>query len=286
MFTVKRKPAVIATAAVLAAIGIGGGVANAATTHTNAATSTVALPAASPIIGCVTGSSRTVEHVFTTGTGFQKSGGCPSGSFAFQAGAKGATGAAGAKGATGATGAKGATGATGANGQTGAQGPSGVVSAVNTQLVTGTPVNVPTGGSFFGKSVQVATANLPAGGTYLLNLSAQSEPSADTSSGGVVPQFFVYDQPKNASFTGDLLNIGSGTLAPAGTGHDSYASGTAIVTVTAPTTLIVYGFGYDNDSGASDFNLIAGSLSAVQLNVAQAGSSADLGDAKAGRAAA
>ena len=78
------------------------------------------------------------------------------------------------------------------------------------------------------KAVQVGSADLPAAGTYLLNLSAQSEPSADTSPAGVQPQFFVYDQAKNASFTGDLLNIGSGTLAPAGTGHDSYASGTAI----------------------------------------------------------
>jgi hypothetical protein len=223
-------------AAVAVAVGVGGGIALAA--------NSAAAP--SPLFGCINLTTRTISAAHTASAPT-----CPKGTFPFQTGAKGATGAAGAKGATGTT---------------GATGPSGVQAVINEPLTA--TAGVPTGGSFNAKAVQVGTAKLPAKGTYLLNLSAQSEPSADTSSAGVQPQFFVYDQPKNANFTGDLLDIGSGTLAPAGTEHDSYASGTAVVTVDGPTTLLVYGFGYDNDSGASDFNLITGSISAVQLTPA------------------
>lgn len=171
----------------------------------------------------------------------------------------GGTGPAGPTGATGETGPAGATGAAGA------QGPSGV-QAIDTSKLTAT-ADVPTGGSFNSKAIEVGSIDLKAG-TYLVNLSAQSEPSADSSAAGVQPQFFLYDQVKNASFAGDLLNIGSGTLAPAGTNHDNYASGSAVITLSSDTTLIVYGFGYDNDSGASDFDLIAGDITAVQLTPA------------------
>jgi hypothetical protein len=156
------------------------------------------------------------------------------------------------------------TGTTGSQGPAGATGPSGV-QAINMSKLTAT-ASVPTGGSFNSKAVQVGSIDLKAG-TYLINLSAQSEPSADTAA-GVQPQFFLYNQAKNSSFTGDLLNIGSGTLAPKGTNHDNYASGSAIVTLSSNTTLLVYGFGYDNDSGASDYSLIAGSIDAVQLTPA------------------
>jgi hypothetical protein len=238
-FTRKRLALVVAPLAVLAvALGVGGGVAFASSSA-----------APSPLFGCISTSTRTISQAHTASVPT-----CPAGTFQFQTGANGAPGKTGA------------TGAAGAKGATGAQGPSGVQAVVNTPIAGMS--GVPTGGSFNSKAVQVGTANLPAAGTYLLNLSAQSEPSADSSSGGVVPQFFVYDQPKNADFTGDLLNIGAGTLAPAGTDHDSYASGSAVVTVDGPTQLIIYGFGYDNDSGASDFNLITGGLTAVQLTPA------------------
>lgn len=217
----------------VALIAAGAGIASAA--------SSTAPPAASR--GCVSGSARTLVNVFENASSFK---GCTTAQgFAVTLAGGGPAGAQGAQGAPG---------------------PSGVQAVVNEPLTATS--DVPTGGSFFSKAVQVGTVTLPGAGTYLLNLSAQSEPSADTSAAGVQPQFFVYDQPKNSGFVGDLLNIGSGTLAPAGTSHDSYASGSQIVKVTGPTTLYVYGFGYDNDQGASDYNLIAGSVNAVQLTPA------------------
>jgi hypothetical protein len=232
----KRKfKYILAGAGAAGLIAAGAGIAS-------AATSTTPPPATR---GCV-GVGRALTNVYENSTSFP---GCTTKQgFAVSLSGAGTTGPAGPAGARGPA------------------GPSGVQAVVTAPLTA--TAGVPTGGSFNSKAVQVGTASLPAAGTYLLNLNAQSEPSADTSSAGVQPQFFVYDQAKNASFTGDLLNIGSGTLAPAGTDHDSYASGTQIVTVTGPTTLYIYGFGYDNDSGASDFNLIAGSLNAVQLTPA------------------
>jgi len=207
--------------------------------------------APSSIYGCDTGSGRALTGVYTVPTNFQP---CKNG---FPV-----TVASGLAGKTGATGPKGEEGATGA---TGATGPSGVT-ATSVTALTATS-EVPTGGSFNSKAVVVGTVDLKAG-TYLVTLAAQSEPSSDTSAAGVEPQFFLYDQVKNAAFEGDLLNIGSGTLAPAGTSHDLYDSGTALITLTSDTTLYVYGFGYDNDTGASDYNLIAGSLTAVRITPA------------------
>jgi hypothetical protein len=68
----------------------------------------------------------------------------------------------------------------------------------------------------------------------------------------VFPQFFVYNQAANASFAGDLFNVGSGPLASDSTTIDSYYSGSAVYT--APpggVTLHVYAFGYDNDTSAA-----------------------------------
>jgi Collagen triple helix repeat (20 copies) len=246
----------IAVAALLV-IGAGSGYAMASVSTTPAA--------ASNLYGCVNGSTRALENVYTLPQNFQ---GCTNGFPITVASGKdgttGPAGPAGVAGTNGTNGAPGATGPAGVKGDTGATGPSGV-QAINTSKLT-TTASVPTGGSFNSKALQVGSIDLKAG-TYLINLSAQSEPSADTAT-GVQPQFFLYNQTKNSSFTGDLLNIGSGTLAPAGTNHDNYASGSAIVTLSSDTTLLVYGFGYDNDSGASDYSLIAGSINAVQLTPA------------------
>lgn len=82
----------------------------------------------------------------------------------------------------------------------------------------------------------------------------------------VFPQFFVYDQAANASFTGDLFNVGSGPLASNSTTIDSYFSGSGEITLTAATTLHVYAFGYDSDRSAGTYTLDDLSVTATQIS--------------------
>jgi hypothetical protein len=91
---------------------------------------------------------------------------------------------------------------------------------------------------------------------------------SDTAGVGIYPQFFVYDQVKSRSFTGDLLNVGAGALEPDGTNHDSYFSGSGLITLSADTTLHVYAFGYDSDTGAGAYVLDDVTLTAVAVTVA------------------
>lgn len=98
----------VVTAAVLAG---GGGVAYALT----ASSSSVPKPGNYVIYGCVSGSTRTLEHVYTVAANFK---GCPSGSFAVafnSTGPRGATGAAGKNGTNGKNGANGTNGTNGAS---------------------------------------------------------------------------------------------------------------------------------------------------------------------------
>lgn len=172
----------------------------------------------------------------------------------------------GAQGPAGPAGPKGATGATGKTGATGAQGPGGVTSAVTKDL--GAVASVPTGGGFVAGATEVGTVDLKAG-TYMVSVAAKATPLL-TSDVQVFPQFFVYDQAANAAFSGDLFNVGSGALESGG--HvtiDSYYSGSGVVTLTGATTLHVYAFGYDSDTGAGSYALDDLTVTAVQL---QAGS--------------
>lgn len=183
-------------------------------------------------------------------------------------GPRGATGARGATGVTGKTGAVGPVGPIGKTGNTGPQGPSGVQTTASGSL-TATP-SVLTGGSFNSKSVQVGTVSLPAAGKYLVSINAQVEPNASTVT-GVNAQFFVYSQVKNPAFAGDEFNVGTDVapfLTTNSSQHDTYANGAQIVTVTGPTTLTIYAFGYDNDGGASEYNLITGKVSVIGLTSA------------------
>ncbi|HEY2079283.1 MAG TPA: hypothetical protein VGH53_23375, partial [Streptosporangiaceae bacterium] len=82
----------------------------------------------------------------------------------------------------------------------------------------------------------------------------------------VFPQFFVYDQPANSSFTGDLFNVGSGPLASNNTTIDSYFSGSGEVTLSSDTTLHVYAFGYDSDRSAGTYTLDDLSVTATHIN--------------------
>ena len=124
--------------------------------------------------------------------------------------------------------------------------------------------SIPTGGSFVAGATDIGTLNLPAG-TYLVNFSAKATPNS-TGTAQVFPQFFVYNQVKNASFAGNLFNVGTGALEPASTNHDSYFSGSDVITVpSGGWTLQVYAFGYDSDSGAGSYALDAATITAVQL---------------------
>jgi hypothetical protein len=131
--------------------------------------------------------------------------------------------------------------------------------------------SVPTGGSFNANSVEAGTIALGAG-TYLVTLNAKATPNA-ASTAQVFPQFFVYDQVKNPAFAGDLFNVGAGALEPFNVdlahSHDSYYSGTDIITVPAGgQTLHVYAFGYDSDTSAGTYALDDLSVSVVQVTPA------------------
>jgi hypothetical protein len=148
---------------------------------------------------------------------------------------------------------------------TGPAGPSGVVSTKTTDL-GGVP-SVLTGGKFVDNAHEVGTISLKAG-TYLLNVNAKATPPAGgTGAVEVFPQFFVYNQVKNAAFTGDLFNVGSGALQSGLNANiDSYFSGSGEITLSVATTLHVYAFGYDSDRGAGSYILDDLSVTATQIN--------------------
>lgn len=164
-------------------------------------------------------------------------------------------------------GAPGAQGPAGKAGPAGPQGPSGVVATATKDL--GSVASVPTGGSFVSRATQVGTVNLPAG-TFVISLNAKATPPAGgTGATEVFPQFFVYNQPKNSSFSGDLFNVGAGALE-SGTYAtiDSYYSGSTTITLPSATTLYVYAFGYDSDTGAGTYILDDLTITAIQVTPA------------------
>ena len=248
--SVPRKTLIAAAAAVAvlgsaaAALAAGGG--------------TPATTAASSVItGC---SKHYVPELIYVGTHA-----CPSGDGVQTwnvAGQQGPAGPAGATGQTGPAGPRGYRGPAGATGSTGPQGPSGVVSTGVTDL--GSVASVATGGSFVTRATEVGTISLKAG-TYLLNVNAKATPDV-SSAIEIFPQFFVYDQAANASFTGDLFNVGSGPLASNSTTIDSYFSGSGEVTLSSQTTLYIYAFGYDSDTSGGTYTLDDLSVTATQLN--------------------
>jgi hypothetical protein len=230
---------------------------------TGAASATVLSAAPAPgnytLYGCVSGTTRTLEHIYTVASNFKN---CPSGSFAV------AFNSTGPKGATGATGKTGSTGATGKTG------PSGVVSVNTTQLAPSAGENVDTGGSFASRSSMVGTVALAAG-TYLLNANFVATPNA-TTGGEVYPQFFVYNGAQKSDFSNDLFNVGAGalenpsaTVLSDGDVINSYYSGSTEITVPkGGETLDVYAFGYDSDTGEGSYLLNSATITATQLNPA------------------
>jgi hypothetical protein len=226
---ITRRIALAASGAacLLAAVGTGSALA------VTAATS--APPPAK--VGCVADGTRALVDVYENPAGLAK---CPSGDFEVSLSAPGAPGAPGAN---------------------------AVVSSPTATLVS-TDTSIATGGSFVTGATQIgSTVSLPAAGTYLLTFNAKAKGNDESTTADIFPQFFVYDQAANADFTGDLANFGAGAIEPATTGHDSYFSGAEQITVSGPTSLYVYAFGYDSDTGAGTYDLENATLTATQLNV-------------------
>lgn len=181
-------------------------------------------------------------------------------------GPQGPIGPQGPQGPKGDTGNAGPQGLQGPQGSTGSQGPSGVVS-LGVNDLNGL-ASVTTGGGFNANAAEVGTGVSLGAGTYLVTLNAKATPRATGDTAQIFPQFFVYNQVKNSSFTGDLFNVGSGALEPDGTTHDSYYSGVSTVTLDSPTTLHVYAFGYDSDMGGGAYVLDDVTLTVVQVTPA------------------
>jgi hypothetical protein len=236
----RKHIGVIAAAAVAVALAAsGGGYALAA----DAAAPAASIPAGT-LHGCVSGSTRVLEHVFESNTSGTT---CPSGSFLVY---------------WGVTGPKGATG------------PSGVVSTAAKQLVTKSTPTIETGGSFTARKTLVGTVALTAG-TWLVDANFTATPNA-TTTGDVFPQLFVYDGAVNATFTNDLFNVGAGalenptaTIVSDGDLINSYYSGESEITVPAHgETLDVYAFGYDSDTGEGSYTLNSAVITATHLQTA------------------
>lgn len=129
----KVRKYVVIVAATGGALAIGAGAAALASTSAVAA---APAPGNYTLYGCVYGSSRTLEGVYTVASNFKN---CPRGSFAVAFNSTGPRGATGSRGATGATGAAGATGPQGVPGPTGSPGPTGPAGPVGPTGPAGPP---------------------------------------------------------------------------------------------------------------------------------------------------
>jgi hypothetical protein len=237
----RKHIGVIAVAAAAVALAAsGGGYALAADA---AAGPAVSIPAGT-LHGCVSGSSRVMEHVFESNTSGTT---CPPGSFLVY---------------------------WGVTGPKGAPGSSGIVSTEKEQLVTASTPAIATGGSFTGRKTLVGTVKLAAG-TWQVDVDFTATPNA-TTTGDVFPQLFVYDGAVNANFTNDLFNVGAGalenptaTILSDGDTINSYYSGQSEITVPAGgETLDVYAFGYDSDTGEGSYALNSAVVTATHLQTA------------------
>lgn len=264
----RRRVALAVAAVVSAALALAGGVAYATTSATAQPAVTVpVVKAGQTFYGCVfnsrSGLNRTLQTVAWSASQFTQLGGCPSG---YTAVAFSAQGLKGDPGVQGIQGAQGVPGTPGVKGDKGDPGTSGVVNATTHDL-SGL-ASVATGGGFNANSSEVGSGVSLEAGTYLVTLNAKATPRASGDTAQIFPQFFVYNQVKNSNFTGDLFNVGSGALEPDGTNHDSYYSGVSVITLDSATTLHVYAFGYDSDSGGGAYVLDDLSLTVVQVTPA------------------
>jgi hypothetical protein len=236
----RKHIGIIAAAGAAVALAASGG---AYAFAADAAPAAVSIPAGT-LHGCVSGSTRVMEHVYESNKSWTV---CPSGSFLVY---------------------------WGVTGPKGAPGPSGVVSTTRKQLVTASTPAINTGGSFTARKTFVGTVTLAAG-TWQVSADFTATPDANTV-GDVFPQLFVYDGAVNADFTNDLFNVGSGaledptpTIVSDGDTVNSYFSASDEITVPAGgETLDVYAFGYDSDTGEGTYAPNSAVITATQLKTA------------------
>jgi hypothetical protein len=123
---------------------------------------------------------------------------------------------------------------------------------------------VPTGGSFFSQAPQLVKFTLHKG-TYVVTVNVKATPN-HAQAAQVFPQVFLYNQPKNAAFSGDVLNLGSVFEHGSYKNIDAYMSGSVQLQVTSDTTYYLYGFGYGDDTGASDYAVDSGSVQILSVS--------------------
>lgn len=250
------------------AIVAGGVVAVAAisTTAYAASASSAATPAKpGAIYGCVSGSARTLDHVYTSATSFK---GCAKGTLAVTvksvAGPKGATGA---KGAPGVNGTNGKNGTNGTNGATGPAGPAGAAGAagpagpagaalLSTTAVAAGTSPVATGGSFFANHTTAATITVP-NGKYTVCFDIKIANVAGQSS-TTWPLAAIYDGAPLANFSNDQFNVANGALPPIAA-IDQYLSGCGGVIVSSGSVTVNL-FGYMGDRSAGQYTNEGGTV--------------------------
>lgn len=221
MSTKRKRAITLAAASAAAAIILAGA--------GYAAASTAAVIPPGTLHGCVTGTSRTLEHVYGSNTSGTT---CPKGSFQV-VWPKGAD-----------------------------NDPAPVaVPSLSHHVLGNTPETVATGGSFTAGKTLVDTVTLPAAGAYQVSVNFKAVALSGT---GVAPQMFIYNGAALADFSNDLVNVGSGDLQAAGTNHDGYFSGSGVITVPAGgETLDIYAFGYGEDQGSGSYTLENATVDAV-----------------------
>lgn len=122
---------------------------------------------------------------------------------------------------------------------------------------------VPTGGSFFNLAPELVSFTLHKG-TYLVTINGKATPNhAQTAT--LFPQLFLYSHAKDPSFTGNVLNLGTVLEHGANKNIDAYLSGSVQLQVTADTTYHLYGFGYGDDTGASDYTFDGGTIQILSV---------------------
>jgi len=154
---------------------------------------------------------------------------------------------AGERGPKGETGATGATGPAGANGSP-ASDVFGELAASKTST-SRTTINA-IGGSFVANRTEVFTIDLPAKGTYLLSAYGHFDRIDKGASGYIDPTTDTYlrltlQGPNGADDAGTYF---TGPISRAGR-VEATAAGSRVVTVTAPTTVTVWAFGYNEAQG-------------------------------------
>ncbi len=108
------------------------------------------------------------------------------------------------------------------------------------------------GGSFASRKTEVGELKLAAAGTYLVNTSASFDRKNADEDGYVAPTTETYPSLVLRYGTGDSEDAGTIMGSPVSkAGYvELTGSSTKTVTVTGPTTIKVYGFGYNEDRSA------------------------------------